>query len=59
MSKNNAEVYFSLLYSIYSLPNILLPLISGLLIDMYGDQIMTLIFSFLILAGWIFFSLGL
>jgi len=37
MSKNNAEMSFSLLYSIYSLPNIILPLISGLLIDMYGD----------------------
>ena len=28
---------YSLLYSVYSLPNIVLPLFSGIFIDMYGD----------------------
>ena len=59
MSKSNADMYFSLLYSVYSLPNIILPLISGVLIDKYGDQFMTLIFAAIICVGWILFSLGL
>jgi MFS family permease len=49
---------FSFLYSVYSLPNIFLPLISGLLIDIYGDQIMIFIFSIFILIGWGFFCIG-
>ena len=36
-SKEQSEMTFSFLYSIYSLPNIFLPLISGILIDLYGD----------------------
>ena len=40
-----------MLYTVYNLPNIFLPLIGGFLTDKFGDRLMTLIFGFLILIG--------
>lgn len=36
---DQAEYYFNLMYSVYSFPNVLLPIISGLLIDRIGIYI--------------------
>ena len=52
------EYYFSLLYSIYSIPNIILPFLGGLLVDTYGVRIMMILFSLLILIGQIIFAYG-
>jgi len=49
---------FNLMYSVYSLPNILLPLLGGILIFKYGCRLMFLIFCFLILLGQLIFAMG-
>ena len=35
-SKNTSEYIFGLMYSVYNLPNIILPIIGGILTDKYG-----------------------
>jgi len=52
------EYVFNLMYSVYSLPNILLPLIGGYLIFKYGYRIMFLVFGFCVLVGQLIFSIG-
>ncbi|KAI8840249.1 major facilitator superfamily domain-containing protein, partial [Chytridium lagenaria] len=49
----------NLLYSVYSLPNIFLPLIGGLFVDKLGPTMMLLIFSFLVCFGQALFALGM
>mmetsp|Transcript_21572 Transcript_21572/g.18607 ORF Transcript_21572/g.18607 Transcript_21572/m.18607 type:complete len:222 (+) Transcript_21572:84-749(+) len=49
---------FGLLYSVYSFPNIILPLIGGLLIDRIGVRVAIVIFSFLLIVGQGVFTLG-
>jgi len=52
------EYVFNLMYSLYSLPNIVLPLIGGVLIFKYGYRIMFLVFGFCILIGQLIFAMG-
>jgi MFS family permease len=52
------EYIFNLMYSVYSLPNIILPLLGGLMIFKYGYRIMFLAFGFSILIGQLIFALG-
>lgn len=52
------EYIFNLMYSVYSLPNIILPLIGGLMIFKYGYRIMFLAFGLCILLGQLIFALG-
>lgn len=52
------EYVFNLMYSLYSLPNIILPLIGGVLIFKYGYRIMFLVFGFCILIGQLIFAMG-
>lgn len=47
------------LYSVYSLPNVFLPLIGGILVDKLGPARMMVIFSSLICIGQVVFALGL
>ena len=47
------------LYSVYSLPNIFLPLIGGILVDRLGSASMLAVFSTFICVGQIIFALGL
>lgn len=47
-----------ILYSVYTLPNTILPMLGGLLIYKYGYRIMFLIFGFLVLLGQFFLVLG-
>ncbi|KAJ1568819.1 hypothetical protein HK096_005210, partial [Nowakowskiella sp. JEL0078] len=49
----------NLLYSVYSLPNIFLPLIGGILIDVLGPAKMLLLFSSLVCIGQSVFSAGI
>ena len=52
------EVYYDLLYSVYSIPNIVLPLFGGLLVDKAGLYISLNLFSALILVGQAVFATG-
>jgi MFS family permease len=56
---SNFEVLFSLLYTVYSVPNMILPFFGGFLVDRFGIRICFLRFVFLILLGQGIFTLGL
>ena len=56
---NEFEFYFNLMYAVYSLPNIILPFIGGILMTKYGSSFMYFIFGLLILIGQIVFSCGI
>lgn len=49
---------FSLFYSLYSLPNIILPLFGGWLTDRFGAPRLLLILSLLVCFGQLLFALG-
>lgn len=57
--ENEFEYYFNLMYAVYSLPNIILPFIGGILIIKLGSCLMYFIFGLLILIGQIVFSCGI
>ena len=45
------EIYFNLLYTVYSIPNCVLPLLGGVLSDRFGNRLMLVVFSVLIGVG--------
>ncbi len=49
--RDNFELEFNLLFSLYSLPNMLLPLIGGVFIDKVGNSKVMLVTSTLVLIG--------
>ena len=49
---------FTMLYSVYSFPNIILPLLGGFFVDYVGVRIGIVIFATLICAGQAVFALG-
>lgn len=53
------EIYFNLLYTVYSIPNCALPLLGGLLSDRFGNRLMLVVFSALICAGQLVCLLGI
>ena len=55
---NSFEFYFNLLYSLYSLPNIILPFIFGVLIMKYGVRLMYIVLSILLILGQVIFTIG-
>lgn len=55
---NNFEFYFNLLYSVYSLPNIFLPIIGGIFISKYGRRLMYFFFGFFVMLGQFLFAFG-
>jgi MFS family permease len=57
-SKDNFEYTFNLMYSVYSLPNVILPLIGGVFIFKYGYRLMFLIFGSCVLIGQLIFAVG-
>jgi hypothetical protein len=57
-SSVNFEYLFNLLYSVYSLPNVVLPLVGGIMIYKYGYRIMFLVFGFCVLFGQLIFAIG-
>lgn len=49
---------FDLLYSVYSIPNVILPIVGGCLLKILGVRLGIIIFAFLVLQGQVVFSLG-
>ena len=49
---------FGLLFTLYSLPNIVLVFIGGVLIDRYGPAYTSVVFNFCMLAGMVIFALA-
>ena len=45
------EIYFNLLYTVYSIPNCILPLFGGILSDKMGNRRAIMLFASLIAAG--------
>uniref|UniRef100_K3WG66 Lysosomal dipeptide transporter MFSD1 n=1 Tax=Globisporangium ultimum (strain ATCC 200006 / CBS 805.95 / DAOM BR144) TaxID=431595 RepID=K3WG66_GLOUD len=56
--KERYEFLFNLLYTLYSVPNILLPFFGGVLVDRFGARVMLVTFSIAILVGQIIFAIG-
>jgi len=56
---SNFETSFAMLYTIYSIPNIILPFCSGYIVDHYGFKLCLFLFSSFILSGQIVFCFGL
>ena len=52
------ELNFNMLYIVYSLPNIILPLFGGFLIDQWGHRNMIVTFSVAILCGQAIIAIG-
>lgn len=52
------EVEFSLLYTLYAAPNVILPFFGGYFVDKLGFRICLLVFSSLIAGGQAIFSFG-
>jgi MFS family permease len=52
------QTQINLLYSAYSLPNIILPFFGGILIDRLSPNVMLVVFSLLVCAGQAVFSYG-
>ncbi|CAD8178769.1 unnamed protein product [Paramecium octaurelia] len=50
--------YFSFMYSFYSIPNIILPLVGGFMSDVFGYRKMSLIFMFFVILGQGFLYFG-
>lgn len=53
------ETYFSLLYTVYSVPNIVLPFFGGFFTDKFGARICLLVFCGFITLGQFIVALGL
>ncbi|DAZ98210.1 TPA: hypothetical protein N0F65_005342 [Lagenidium giganteum] len=56
--KDRYEFLFNLLYTLYSIPNILLPFFGGVLVDRFGARVMLFVFSMTILTGQVIFATG-
>eukprot|EP00591_Stephanopyxis_turris_P003617 CAMPEP_0195521622 /NCGR_PEP_ID=MMETSP0794_2-20130614/19064_1 /TAXON_ID=515487 /ORGANISM="Stephanopyxis turris, Strain CCMP 815" /LENGTH=617 /DNA_ID=CAMNT_0040651221 /DNA_START=15 /DNA_END=1868 /DNA_ORIENTATION=+ len=54
----NYEVHFNLLYSVYSIPNIILPLFGGNIADRFGTSICVLIFASVVFIGQLIVAIG-
>jgi MFS family permease len=53
------ETMFSLLYTVYSIPNVILPFFGGYFVDKLGVRLCLLVFASLITAGQLVFAFGL
>ena len=57
-STGMSEEQFALVYSVYSLPNIVLPFFGGHLCDVFGPGPCLVVFSLCLVAGQVIFALG-
>jgi MFS family permease len=57
-NKEEFEYLFNLMYSVYSLPNIVLPLLGGILICKFGHRVMFIVFGLCVLIGQFIFAMG-
>lgn len=53
------ETYFGLLYTLYAVPNVILPFFGGYFVDKFGVRLCLLIFAALVAIGQVVFSFGL
>ncbi len=53
-----SDLQYNSLYSIYSFPNMVLPLVGGLIIDKMGVSVGTFVFSSILILGQAIFMLG-
>ena len=53
------ETLYSLLYTVYSVPNVILPFFGGYFVDKMGVRVCLIIFTTIIAAGQTIFALGL
>lgn len=53
------EKFFSLFYTVYHLPNVLLPFFGGALIDRFGYRWMNLVFGAFLMTGHTLFAAGI
>lgn len=58
ITEEGYDYYFSLLYSLYSAPNVVLPLAMGLAVDRCGYRSLTILLSSLVVGGQLTFALG-
>lgn len=58
LSEKDFEFYFSLMYSLYSFPNIILPFIGGLLINILGNRKMYIYSGLILVIGQFLFATG-
>lgn len=56
---SNYEFLFSLMYTLYSAPNVILPFFGGYFVDLFGVRLCLLIFASLIAVGQVIFAFGL
>lgn len=56
---SNFEMWFNLLYTVYSLPNIILPLMGGFAVDRFGPTFCMIGYSSCLLLGQSLFTIGL
>lgn len=59
LSEDEFDLKISMMYSCYSIPNIIIPLISGGLINKYGFRKMLIVFTLLITLGQTIFTFGI
>jgi len=52
------STHFSLLYTVYSIPNMVLPILGGVFLDKIGVRLGLIIFSFILTLGQLVFTLG-
>ena len=52
------DLEYNSLYSVYSFPNIILPLVGGLVIDKMGVRVGTFVFTLIMIIGQSIFMLG-
>jgi len=53
------ETLFSLLYTVYSVPNVFLPFLGGYFVDKFGVRICMIVFTSFIACGQVVFAFGL
>mmetsp|Transcript_15707 Transcript_15707/g.23004 ORF Transcript_15707/g.23004 Transcript_15707/m.23004 type:complete len:196 (+) Transcript_15707:70-657(+) len=58
-NSNDYEVNFSLLYTLYAAPNVILPFFGGYTVDRFGVRMCLLLFVSLITLGQTIFSFGI
>lgn len=58
ITEEDYAFYFSSLYSVYSLPNIILPLAMGIAVDIYGYRMLIALLAIFVVGGHVVFSTG-
>mmetsp|Transcript_17246 Transcript_17246/g.28943 ORF Transcript_17246/g.28943 Transcript_17246/m.28943 type:complete len:573 (-) Transcript_17246:326-2044(-) len=58
-SQTTLRPFFSLLYTVYSVPNVILPFFGGYFTDKFGSRVCLIVFAGFITAGQFIFALGL